>query len=336
MPTAAQQDNDFLVTWTGSAANRAEIYRLPWTGPEDADLGFEGPIWRPTFSADGMRLAVGRDEGLSVLSMPERDRLLNISLYAPVSVMTLNTIGDELFYAAGEDIVGVKVDGGKRMLNVPANGTRVLAIHPSERWLVAGGNSVLIIRLREPRDAKELFVGGRAPGTVGSGRQAASFVIRADTAAAALREQHAYGGELLNSLGITEDGLLLWCCTSKGIRVYRWEEVVGAQGEDMPAPKWSYDYEKLCYAYAGVEERPKGDGIVFGGSDGSIRRIDLHDGHVRLLVDPSEAAVSHLLMSANGESLGTCRITMRIGSPAGKSFCAWEIWSYPRLLAAAS
>jgi len=138
--------------------------------------------------------------------------------------------------------------------------------------------------------------------------------------------------------GFSRDGQWLWCGTSFGLRVYRWESVPRSSGSAMPQPTWQFvlpnplPFEGGSSVTAIVEEADA-EAIVFGGADGRLYQLDLQSGGTRELAKlPGMAAIQGLAMSSDGATLGVSASWLT-QIPAGPKdvHLTWDVWSYPRL-----
>ncbi len=144
--------------------------------------------------------------------------------------------------------------------------------------------------------------------------------------------------ESVRCAGFSRDGQWLWCGTSVGLRVYRWESVPQSSGSAMPPPTWQFVLPNPPLVEGGgsigaVAEEADAEAIVFGGGDGVLYRLDLQSGGTRELAKlPGLAAVLGLAMSNDGATLGVegAWATQRPSGPKDMRV-TWDVWSYPRL-----
>ena len=145
--------------------------------------------------------------------------------------------------------------------------------------------------------------------------------------------------EHVKHVGFSRDGRWLWLGTNLGLRVYEWSAVPRETGAVLTQPTWSFEFPDRPshppsnYVYAIVEEADA-PAITFGGITGRLYRLDLLTGQTRELVKlPTDCWILELCMSADGKALGigTCEKPLDRHSQ-NESRCAWEVWSYPRLL----
>jgi hypothetical protein len=138
-------------------------------------------------------------------------------------------------------------------------------------------------------------------------------------------------------LYFSRDGERLWCGTDHGIRGYEWKAVLETAGaEDMPQPRWWFDPEAVDPAFpdsgavCAAEEEPEGAGVLLGGYDGRVYRMDLASGEVRAVLSPvTSGRVVQLIFSSDGAAVGMVRnlaVPDRPGLPPNPGF-AWEVWS---------
>jgi hypothetical protein len=123
---------------------------------------------------------------------------------------------------------------------------------------------------------------------------------------------HAFG------LEYSADGSLLFCATGNGLRVYAWSQILAAavNGGDVLRAKFSYNpplspgqspLQRYIYALAPDIRAP--GRVLFAGTEGIIRSLDLTDGAVTTIAEvPGRVPVVWMGFSGDGTALLTvCR-----------------------------
>lgn len=140
-------------------------------------------------------------------------------------------------------------------------------------------------------------------------------------------------------VGFSRDGRWLWCGTLVGVRVYEWSGVPRETDSDLLGPAWKFDlpdtegssFSTCVYAIAEEIDAP---GIVFGGNNGRLYRMDLKTGETRELIKlPGDQWVIGLMFAADGKTLGVRTQSNPNANPRSNKGhrAAFEVWSYPRL-----
>lgn len=244
---------------------------------------------------------------------------------------------------SGELVLTSIPDGTRLVSNKSESGSfgRAVAVHPSQRWIVAPQqhgelqildadtletNRVIITHRGLTRDPaslpalmEKLLATGMAPREV-----QAAFARQANP-------------EAFATVVFSSDGT--WLCTgsTRGLRVYRWSDLItlSPEASHAPAPTYSVDARPnagsrspgtYCYAIA-VDNR--GQRVLFAGLEGIVESLDLTTGRVSTLLDPPERlAILRMDLSASRELLVIHAREMIPNSPRPAEL---TIWSYPRL-----
>src|SRR5262249_9830114 len=141
------------------------------------------------------------------------------------------------------------------------------------------------------------------------------------------------------SVGFSRDGQWLWCGGVQDIRIYEWAKVPRNPGSELIDPLWKLELPadphnpNIGNRVLAIAEEIDSPASVFGGTGGSLYRLDLESGEMRELMKfPGDVWVMSLEMSADGSTLGAMAGTLLYTEAArkrGERKWAWEVWSYP-------
>jgi hypothetical protein len=347
-------NSGFLVAWIQRDALSFASYRQPWDGPQPfaidipphvLDMATDPSRRRIAMAAANPGAAGGVVRVWDVSSgkwnilrdIPDRGLPLKVAISAD---------GTRIVHESREEVVVTNVADGKRLYACPAQRGESIAIHPAGAWIALSGNPLVLISINGTPQARKKFVDG----LLVYSREDRETLIREGETEQSLDDEPPMGKESVTSVGFSRDGKWLWCGTTNGLRVYDWTTVTGTTGTDMPAARFRFtppdeppikltpygDIDVPKFIRAIVEE-PDAKGILFGGSNSRLYRLDLSTGATRELIRlPGETtSVEQLAISPDGKTLGVAVHTVFL-SPyfrnAGQRW-AWQIWSYPGLRA---
>jgi WD40 repeat protein len=156
-------------------------------------------------------------------------------------------------------------------------------------------------------------------------------------------EQKARSRESVNQIAFDPSGERLFAATWGGLRVYLWRDCIEASGL-MPPPVLAIDADELVHetadglldvggAVTAFCHDPNRDWLLFGGSDGRARYLDLATGQTGSLLDPPGLRpIRRLALSRDRTVLamacGTDMIEDGSARPM-RSSAAVQFWNYP-------
>lgn len=153
----------------------------------------------------------------------------------------------------------------------------------------------------------------------------------------------AHGKERPGTIGFSRDARWLWCGTNEGLRVYDWSTFPREHGASTPPPTYHFELpgdgplagSKWIYAIA---EEPDAPAVAFGGTTGTLYRLDLATGRVSYLIKlPGDDWIVDLQLTPDARTLGIATqadLTRTSERPRRRSKDdrrSWQVWSYPRL-----
>ncbi len=148
------------------------------------------------------------------------------------------------------------------------------------------------------------------------------------------------------SVKFSSDGRLLFCATTRGLRVLEWDKVLAAEKTTPPPlyttspaplespmkPHEQNDYVNYVYDVAVDETRGR---VLFCGIEGTIRYFNLNDSSTGVLFKPpGRDSIWRLQLSADREFI-CCHCTPALDD-RNKKPQRIQVWNYRRLAAAAS
>jgi WD40 repeat protein len=150
------------------------------------------------------------------------------------------------------------------------------------------------------------------------------------------------GSEQATRLLFSPDGARVFCASNRGVRVFAWDKILGAQ-DAMPRPEISLDsgffdddtdygvQPREDYVY-GLVHDTRNERLLFGGLSGVVRFLDLPSGESGDLCEfPGRPAILDLILSRDGSALcclGKPDFYDRSNRP--KPYVA-HIWDYAKI-----
>jgi hypothetical protein len=346
-PRACASRGGFVVSWGG----RWDVPEpLRWVGPpwgeaREVPLALSAGKVGLSASAGGERLAVLHSGGIAVIRAT--NWAVEGSFPAPKPDHGDPHAQFGVVLSAGVDAVSregeagltlERLSDGRRVASVPQPSTRFAMLHPSGRWAVAAHRGLWVVEASAgvaSMPPRQLFLGGRDRDQ----ERSLSKLPGGPTG--------PIGAEPVFPLAFSRDGERLWVGSDRGLRGYEWRDVVDAAGgrrEDLPPPRWRFNNDEMGgpmnalrhgYVYAGVEE-PGGAGVVFGGLNGAVYRLDLSTNETRVLIElPDRPRVLGLAITADATALATCGLADSDSSGRARASGHLRVWAYPKLLAMA-
>ena len=318
--------------------------RPPWTDePEPLDLGVDTTPASLTFSRSGKWLA-GHDEQLRVWNWPER-KLLNVS----------GTGLRPVQFSPDENLLLCRSKKGFTVLSVETGQTIGSAMaeisHPDTMaWHPAG--QFIVMRPRQDQLGIIDLVQGKTIKVLYSGRVQDSSMLSSvfertlkgagfsEQHMAAVAQQFIRGTDEPFRVRFSPSGRLLFCATTRGLRVLEWEKVLGAEKATPPA---LYATSPLKLGSAPLDDGAQSTNftydvvldeaarrVLFCDIQGTVWFFNLEDNRSGALLKPPERnATWQMLLSPDRQHL-CCLSTMGDDKKA-----RLQIWSYQKLLGAA-
>ncbi len=331
----------------GSNGSNLFWIKPPWTGePEPVELIPNLPIeGDPIFSQSGKWFA-GSDKQLRVWNWPERKLVEGVS----ANGLPVHFSPDEklLLYQTRQGFEVFSLETKTSLLKVAAN-PHFLAWHPSGKFILTKPrqDQIAIIDLELGRQIKVLYSGevtdhsALAPIFSGTLKQAGI----SDDQLADWSQGFIRGSDEPFSLKFSLDGSLLFCATTRGLRVLDWDKVLAAE-RATPSPRFSAspaplesplkpsearDYINFIYDVVLDQSRNR---LLFCGVEGALRYFNLADSKTGVLFKPPGASSIWRLQLSPDREFICCFCTPSIDDRNKKSNSI-RVWNYQRLCAAA-
>jgi hypothetical protein len=229
-----------------------------------------------------------------------------------------------------------------------------LAVHPSGEWVAGTTGNLSLASLSETPRVVQVHVGGsrqipekhraaiieRLESSMDSRNAKATRQQLEEKLAAVWRSMPASSTEEPWAVGFSRNGCWIWCGTERGIRVYDWLSAVKEDHAEWMHPQWTVDVPKRVgeegvLTVCAVAEEPGGRGIAFGGDGGTVYRLDLETGEVRVVVValPGIMRVDSLTFAVDGRYLGVVSTEAKVERRSLWPKTYWEVWDYSKLLA---
>lgn len=324
--------------------------KAPWTSEPEA-VEIPGSATAPSalvFSRTGKLLAYFEDK-LRVCDWVEKRLLPEISLASsPVQFSA-----DEKRLLCG-NIQGFEVlslENGQVIQRAPAGAapTHFLAWHPSGRFVVTRHrqDQLGLIDMEAGKLIKVLY-----SGTIADWSKLASIFSGtlkeaglSEDQLGEMKQGFIRGSDEPFSLKFSPDGRLLFCATTRGLRVLEWEKVLAAE-KSTPAPLFAAspmplesplkpseqrDYVNFIYD---VEFDAMRNRLLFAGIEGTIRFFNLNDSSTGVLLKPPGTNyIWRLMLSLDRQHI--CCICLPSTEDRNKKPNRIQVWNYQMLRTAA-
>lgn len=335
---ASAADRGFLVAWSDPGRGESvpvEVYGPPWTTvPFAIDLRVPDTVHTTAVSARGNYLAVGHasgrwraelyalDDGRRVCDLPQA-RAVDFVGFTPDERLLLCRSESTL------EIVSTQAGEVLRRLELGRGDGNKCAIHPDGRWVTADS--------RTPRDSAIVVLD-----LTDSNPPRRLATARHDLAAWMARAQRGeilsgfYPQDMPRALAFTPDGQFLLVAVHHGVRAFAWDGLLQAGGE-LPAAIAQADTAPVRVGSSAIQfthtvcPHPARNLVMFSGSDGCIRALDLATGSAQVLVEvPEQPSLFQMVISHDGGSIATVSSSME--DRRGPRRFALDIWDLSVLL----
>jgi WD40 repeat protein len=307
-------DDGFLLGWSDFYHGEHHIgaHRSSWGNPQRSPVEFPSHLAEVSSDMNGNLSLIRTGQSMRVVD--GRRTLREIPEVKNLRGAIVSPRRDVLAYAAAQNVVVVEVETGRQLHAFAARNPRVLAIHPTGKWIVASADSLRISCLKGNPHTSDVYVGGNS-------RLAIANVA---------------GIEEPGCIGFSRDGRLFWCGTNVGLRIYEWESL--ANGTSRKA-RWLIKLHDQLPSFwqkqvTAIAEESDGSGIVFGTFAGNLARFDLHTGELfKLAAMPNGGCVETALFSVDGKALAVYSDHSTRNGPRSmpKHTRSWEILDYLKL-----
>ena len=322
--------------------------RPPWdSGPEIVDIpgSSDSPV-APVFSRTGKLFAYFEGK-LRICDWAEKRLLQEISVES--SPIQFSADEKRLLCTNKQGFEVLSVEGGKRIQSAPAGAghPHFLAWHPTGRFVVTRHrqDQLGLIDLEAGKLVKVLYSGSIADwsqlASVFSGTLKQAGLSEAQLGD--MKQGFIRGSDEPFSLKFSTDGRLLFCATTRGLRVLEWDGVLAAEkstptpvfgASPMPLesplkPSEQRDYINFVYDVEFDEPRNR---LLFCGIEGAIRYFNLNDASTGILLKPSgDNYIWRLQLSPDREHI--CCVCIPSADDRNKKSNRIQIWNYRKLRA---
>jgi WD40 repeat protein len=325
--------------------------RPPWTSePEVVDI--PGSSLAPSalvFSRTGKLFAYFEDK-LRVCDWGEKRSLHKISIES--TPVQFSDDEKRLLCSTKQGFEVLSIENGKIIQNAPAGAEhpQFLAWHPAGRFVVTRHrqDQLGLIDLEGGELIKVLY-----SGTIVDWSKLASVFSGtlkqarlSDEQLVEMKQGFIRGSDEPFSLKFSPDGRLLFCGTTRGLRVLEWEKVLAAE-KSTPAPLFAAspmplesplkpseqrDYVNFIYDVEFDQIRNR---LLFCGIEGTIRFFNLNDGSTGILLKPPGSNyIWRLVLSPDREHI--CCVCTPSTEDRNKKPNRIQVWNYRILRTAAS
>lgn len=334
----ADRSHGFLCAWSHlgrSALEPLERWSRPFVGPEDIGIRVSPTVTRLTTSKAGRFLAAGHAYGdwrVQLWDLPARRELVRVELGGATDQLTFSPDEQTLVCIAEGQLSLISMEPPYARARVQlAAGSTCCAFHPDGRWLLCAsyapsGATLSLVELSTQRVVRAWPMGAsEAPRPPGP-REAVSY----------------HPLESARKLGFSRDGAWFVAVVEQGVRVYAWQELLGAEAS-LPKPIASSSSaeqladagthvlrSQMTYDFAIDEARRS---VLFSGLSGHIGELSIDTGETQQLLEiPGAHAVWGLWLDEDGGAL----ITTSGAEPSrnrSPGIASWHAWDLRRLRA---
>jgi hypothetical protein len=314
-----------LFNWSGYGARSSQILfhaKPPWTSPEESiELPTPPSVGTElVFSKTGKWFAFADEKlQLQLWHWPDRKPINEIKLQS--WPLQFSTDEKRLLCQTQNRLEILSLETLKVIQTVPIGHRppQFLAWHPSGRYvLVKHRQDQFGIVDLEAGTLKILYSGTICDWSQLAGHFAGNLKKSGipEEQLAEMKQGMIRGSDEPFNCKFGPDGRLLFCATTRGLRVLEWDKVLGAE-KSTPAPlfaaspaplespmKPSERRDYINYTYDVVLDEQK-NRLLFGGTEGAVRFLNLNDGSTGVLLKPAgDDYIWRLHLSADREFVG--------------------------------